>query len=76
MISETLILFIFIAIWIVTFVLMWVLKNKFVPGIGGVIGMFLGIRMVGDVDRMLGIIVMFIALFQLYWAAFEVDKKK
>jgi hypothetical protein len=76
MISETLILFIFIALWIVTFVLMFVLNNKFVPGVGGVIGLLLGIRMVGDVDRMLGLIVMVIALFQLYWAAFEVDKKK
>jgi ABC-type glycerol-3-phosphate transport system permease component len=76
MISETLILFVFIAMWLVTFILTFVLNNKFVPGIGGVIGMFLGIRMVGDVDRMLGVIVMFVALFQLYWAAFEVEKRK
>lgn len=76
MISETLILFVFIALWIVTFILMWVLHNKFVPGVGGVIGLILGIRMISSVDRILGIVVVFIALFQLYWAAFEVEKRK
>jgi hypothetical protein len=76
MISETLITFVFIAFWLVTFVLMWAIHNKFIPGIGGVIGFMLGIRLIGDVDRLLGLVVMFVALFQLYWAAFEVDKKK
>lgn len=76
MISETLILFVFIAFWIVTFVLMWAIKSNFIPGIGGVIGIVLGVRMISDVDRLLGLVVIFIALFQLYTAAFKEEKKK
>lgn len=76
MISETLTLFIFIALWIVTFALMWGIKSRFIPGIGGVIGVALGIRMLSQVDRILGLIVIFVAFFQLYLAAFSEGKKK
>ena len=76
MISETLIHFIFIALWIVTFVLMWSLKNRFIPGVGGIIGLILGLRLAGDVDRLLGIVVMLISLYQLYCAAFLEEKKR
>jgi len=54
---------------------MWAMKNKFLAGIGGVIGILLGIRIIGEVDRIFGLIAIFIALFQLYYAAFEGDKK-
>jgi uncharacterized membrane protein len=62
--------------WIITFVLMWVLKEQFVPGVGGVIGLLLGFRLISEVDRLLGIAVMFIALYQLYFAAFKSEAKK
>lgn len=75
MINSTLIFAVFLAIWIVTFILMWAMKNKFLAGIGGVIGILLGIRIIGEVDRIFGLIAIFIALFQLYYAAFEGDKK-
>jgi hypothetical protein len=76
LISDTLILMIFIALWIVTFVLMWALKNRFIPGVGGVIGLLLGLRLAGDVDRILGLVVMFVGLYQLYFAAFTEEKKR
>lgn len=53
---------------------MWAIKNRFIPGIGGVVGLLLGIRLAGDVDRLLGIVVMVTALFQLYLAAFGEEK--
>jgi hypothetical protein len=76
LISETLILFIFIALWIITFVLMWAIKNDFIPGIGGIIGVMLGVRLMTTVDNILGLIVIFIGFYQLYVAAFAEGKKK
>lgn len=76
MISETLLLIIFIALWIVTFALMWGIKNKFIPGVGGVIGLILGIRLMGDVDNLLGLVVVFVAFYQLYFAIFKEEKKR
>lgn len=76
MISETLILFIFIAMWIITFVLMWAIKNSFIPGIGGIIGVLLGIRLISTVDSILGVVVIFVAFYQLYVAAFAEGKPK
>lgn len=76
MISETLILFIFIAMWIITFVLMWAIKESFIPGIGGVIGVMLGIRLMESVDTLLGLVVVFIGFYQLYVAAFAEGKRR
>lgn len=75
MISDTLILMIFIAIWLVFFVLGWAFKNRFLLSIAGVIGMILGIRMIGDVDRLLGLAVVITSLYPLYLAAFSEEKK-
>lgn len=76
MISETLLLIIFIAIWIVTFALMWGIKNQFIPGIGGVIGLVLGIRLMAGVDNLLGLIVVFVGFYQLYFAIFKEENKR
>jgi len=75
LISDTLLLFIFIALWIVTFALMWGIKHKFIPGIGGIIGLVLGIRIMGNVDNLLGLIIVGVAFFQLYMAVFSEEKK-
>lgn len=75
MISDTLILFIFIALWIVFFVLGWAWKNRFLLGISGVIGLVLGVRMMGDVDKLLGLVVVFASFYPLYLAAFTEGKK-
>lgn len=75
MISETLILMIFIALWIVTFVLMFGINNKFIPGIGGVVGLILGVRLMADIDNLLGLVVVFVAFYQLYVATFGEEKK-
>lgn len=66
---------IFIVIWIVTFVLMFGINNKFIPGIGGVVGLILGIRLMVGIDNLLGLVVVFVAFYQLYVATFGEEKK-
>ena len=75
-ISDTVLLLIFIAIWIVTFVLIWAVRNKFIAGVGGVIGLILGIRVMTGVDQLLGLVIVVVGFYQLYLAAFTEDKKK
>lgn len=69
-------LLIFIAIWIVTFVLIWAVKSKFIAGIGGVIGLILGIRVMTGVDQLLGLVIVVVGFYQLYLAAFTEEPKK
>jgi len=54
---------------------MWGIKHKFIPGIGGIIGLVLGIRIMGNVDNLLGLIIVGVAFFQLYMAVFSEEKK-
>lgn len=76
LLSETLIIFIFIAIWLITFVLMWGIKNNFIPGIGGVVGIALSLRLISSVDNILGGIVMIVSFYQLYLAVFAEEGRK
>jgi len=76
LLSETLILFIFIAIWLVTFVLMWGIRNSFIPGIGGVVGIALGLRLISAVDNILGGVVIIVAFYQLYLAVFTEEQRR
>jgi len=55
---------------------MWGIKNQFIPGIGGVIGLVLGIRLMAGVDNLLGLIVVFVGFYQLYFAIFKEENKR
>jgi hypothetical protein len=74
LISETLLFIIFFGLWIVTFVLSLVRRDSVVCGVGGVVGVLLGIRLMA-VEGLFGLIVLCVALIQLYWAAFTEPTK-
>jgi hypothetical protein len=74
LISETLLFIIFFGLWIVTFVLSLVRRDTVICGVGGVVGVLLGIRLM-SIEGLFGLIVLIVALIQLYWAAFTEPTK-
>lgn len=52
------------------------MKSKFIAGIGGVIGLILGIRILINVDQLLGLVIVVVGFYQLYLAAFTEEPKK
>jgi hypothetical protein len=58
-------------IWIVLLILMWKVKNAFIPAIGGVVGILFGLEIMSSVNSMLGFVIIFAGFYQLYLATFK-----
>lgn len=74
MLSETILYLTLFAIWLLTFVLTFAQKNPIIPGIGGIVGIVLGIELISSEYELVGAIIIVIAFYQLYKAAFEDGK--
>jgi succinate-acetate transporter protein len=59
-------------LWIIFLLLGWKMrKQTFITAIGGVIGLVLGLAAMSDVNNMIGLVIVFIGIYQMYIAVFE-----
>lgn len=78
MLDETLFILLLFIVWVVTFILMWYQDNPIIAGASGIVGILLGIELIASapsaVFDLAGGVIIVIALYQLYVAAFERGK--
>jgi small-conductance mechanosensitive channel len=59
-------------LWIIFLLLGWKMKKQtFITAISGVIGLVLGLAAMSDVNNMIGLVIVFIGIYQMYIAVFE-----
>lgn len=57
--------------WIILLLLSWKTEHKIIPAFGGLLGLLFGFSLMSEVDRILGLIIVFIGIYQLYTVVFE-----